>query len=360
MFDTKAFQREEQKKKLIFRYMCKNSIPANADNKVVAGENAKSVYVVTVVEQETTDIEGVYDNFDSAKSHFANLKEWIREFWEDDYEESPEDIRINYDSDTYYEVYNECQCVKIILEIVEKKVENSYNPIIKDMTQLTVRPDAETGVTTALANTANEMKELVKSFNEKMRKQVSDEFDTAVITLNDIVEQEGEENKCVDFFSVDFVFGYDYEAKWMEFVCKQAKVEASVAIEFYRKNADMFIDNDAMEEYVRSLADEYGVDDISSFYKQACKIYKDNPYYDDNVDIVGDSEEEIVKTAKEKRLIDFLMGIESRPSDVEDRTFYIEDEEDAADIMYNRNVILALAKEAGLLSTDEEEDECAA
>ena len=64
---------------------------------------------------------------DINKSHFANLKEWIRECWEDDYEESPEDIRINYDTDTYYEVYNECQCEKIILEIVEKKVENSYN-----------------------------------------------------------------------------------------------------------------------------------------------------------------------------------------------------------------------------------------
>ena len=109
--------------------MYNNSIPANAHNKVVAGENAKSVYVVysTIVEQETTDICGVYDNFDSAKSHFANLKEWIREYWEDDYEESPEDIRINYDADTYYEVYNECESEKIILEIVEKKVENSYN-----------------------------------------------------------------------------------------------------------------------------------------------------------------------------------------------------------------------------------------
>ena len=109
--------------------MCNNSIPANAHNGVVAGENAKSVYVVysTIVEQETTDIWGVYDNFDSAKSHFANLKEWIREYWEDDYEESPEDIRINYDADTYYEVYNECESEKIILEIVEKKVENSYN-----------------------------------------------------------------------------------------------------------------------------------------------------------------------------------------------------------------------------------------
>lgn len=182
------------------------------------------------------------------------------------------------------------------------------------------------------AATANEMKNLVKSFNEKIKEQVRDEFDTAVITLNDIVEQEGEENKCVDFFSIDFDFGCDYEAEWRKFVWEQIKMEPSVAIEFHRRNRDLFINDDAMEEYVRSLADEYGVDDISSFYKQACKIYKDNPYYDDNVDIVGDSEEEIVKTAKEKRLIDFLMGIESRPSDVEDSAFYIEDKEDALNI----------------------------
>ena len=189
-----------------------------------------------------------------------------------------------------------------------------------------------TGSTTALANTANEMKNLVKSFNEKIKEQVREDFDTAVITLDDIVEQEGEVDKCVDFFSIDFDFGCDYEAEWRKFVWEQIKMEPSVAIEFHRGNRDLFINDDAMEEYVRSLADEYSVDDISSFYKQACKIYKDNPYYDDNVDIVGDSEEEIVKTAKEKRLIDFLMGIESRPSDVEDSAFYIEDKEDALNI----------------------------
>ena len=40
MYDLKTSQREEQKMKLI-KTMSKNSIPANAHNKVVAGENAK-------------------------------------------------------------------------------------------------------------------------------------------------------------------------------------------------------------------------------------------------------------------------------------------------------------------------------
>ena len=109
--------------------MIQKGIPANAHNKVVAGENAKSVYVVysTIVEQEITDIEGVYDNLDSAKEHFAYLKEWIRERWEDDYENAPEDIFLNCDTDNYYEVYNDCETEKILLGIVEMKVENSFN-----------------------------------------------------------------------------------------------------------------------------------------------------------------------------------------------------------------------------------------
>ena len=109
--------------------MKNNGIPANAHNKVVAGENAKSVYVVysTIVEQEITDIEGVYDNLDSAKEHFAYLKEWIRERWEDAYENAPEDIYINSDTDDYYEVYNECETEKILLGIVEMEVENIFN-----------------------------------------------------------------------------------------------------------------------------------------------------------------------------------------------------------------------------------------
>ena len=127
-FDCEGFLEGKQKKKLI-RIMCNNSIPANAHNKVVAGENAKSVYVVysTIVEQEITDIEGVYDNLDSAKEHFAYLKEWIRERWEDDYENAPEDIYINSDTDDYYDVYNECEAEKILLGIVEMEVENSFN-----------------------------------------------------------------------------------------------------------------------------------------------------------------------------------------------------------------------------------------
>ena len=99
--------------------MSNNSIPANAHNGVVAGENAKIVYVVysTAVELETTNIWGVYDNLESAKKHFAYLKEWIGEFDEDN-EESQE-------SDYYYEVDDDAGVC--FLEIVEMKVKDSFN-----------------------------------------------------------------------------------------------------------------------------------------------------------------------------------------------------------------------------------------
>ena len=177
-----------------------------------------------------------------------------------------------------------------------------------------------------------EMKKLVEPFNEMMKEQVRKKFNDAVGYLVEQIRCNGQKDKGISLYSTTLEYQSDYLYEWRKFAWEQGKVESTVAIEFYRNNVDMFINYDAMDDYVEELADEYGVDDISSFYKQACKIYKDNPYYDDNVDIVGDSEEEIVKTAKEKRLIELLMGIESRPSDVEDSAFYIEDKEDALNI----------------------------
>ena len=43
------------------------------------------------------------------------------------------------------------------------------------------------GEAAVTATTVEEMKKLVESFNEMMKEQMRDEFDTAVITLNDIV-----------------------------------------------------------------------------------------------------------------------------------------------------------------------------
>ena len=109
----------------------------------------------------------------------------------------------------------------------------------------------------------------------------------------------------------------------------------------------------------------------------------------------------VTTTTTVENLINYLMDIDSRPSWVTKNVFDFEkcgecldivmfgsyhiklhydpnyssmdvasaedgcgygkrDLEYAADIMYRRNKIVALAKEAGLLSTDDEDDECVA
>ena len=138
------------------------------------------------------------------------------------------------------------------------------------------------GEVAVTATTVEEMKKLVESFNEMMKEQMRDEFDTAVITLNDIVEQEGKEDKLVDHFSLGFEFLYDYEEEWRKFALEQGKMEPSIAIEFYRQNGDIFINDEVMEEYIQELADEYGVDD-TAFFTQGVKIYMENPYYDEGL-----------------------------------------------------------------------------
>ena len=145
-----------------------------------------------------------------------------------------------------------------------------------------------TGSTTALADTANEMENLVKSFNEMMKEKVRDKFENTVITLEDVIAEEGEEDKSVYYFSIVFDFGYDYEEEWRKFAWEQGKVDLSVAIEFYRKNAKEFINEDAMSKYVDKLVSDYSdyYDiDHNSFNNTDCKVCMYNPYYDGDEDI---------------------------------------------------------------------------
>ena len=139
-----------------------------------------------------------------------------------------------------------------------------------------------TGSTTALANTANEMKELVKSFNEKMKEQVRKKFNDSVSYLVEQIECEGQEDKGVSLCSTTFDYQSDYLYEWRKFAWEQGNVETSVAIEFYRNNVDMFINYDAMDDYAQELAYEYGVD-IAFFTQGGCRIYMENPYYDEDV-----------------------------------------------------------------------------
>ena len=110
-----------------------------------------------------------------------------------------------------------------------------------------------------------EMKKLVEPFNEMMKEQVRKRFNDAVSYLVEQIECEGQEDKGVSLCSTTFDYQSDYLYEWRKFAWEQGNVETSVAIEFYRNNVDMFINYDAMDDYVEELADEYGVDDVAFF-----------------------------------------------------------------------------------------------
>jgi hypothetical protein len=130
-----------------------------------------------------------------------------------------------------------------------------------------------------------EMKKLVVLFNKTMKEQVREKFIDTVSYLDDIIKQEGQEDKCVSLFSATLEYQSDYLNEWRRFAWEQGEVEPYFAMEFYRKNVDMFINYDAMDDYAQELAYEYGVDDIAFFTQGGCRIYMENPYYDEDVDI---------------------------------------------------------------------------
>jgi hypothetical protein len=136
------------------------------------------------------------------------------------------------------------------------------------MKEIKKSPDAATGSTTA-------MNKLVQSFNEMMKEKVRKDFEGHIAST----EESGIYLEDLDIVSCDFNYGFDYEYKWREFVWEQDKVQPSVAVEFYRDNGDMFIDMDAMYEYVEKLADEYGVG-LDDHCVGQCLIWVENPYYD--------------------------------------------------------------------------------
>ena len=160
---------------------------------------------------------------------------------------------------------------------------------------LNTKNNSVIGEAAVAATTANEMKKLVKSFNEMMKEQVKISFEATIHSLEDIVEEKGEENKGIYYFYSVFDFGYYYDEEWSKFAFENGKVETSVAIDYYRKNRRKFITDRKMSNYVDKLIDEYGVD-IRYFDYRKCKvsIYMDNPYYDEEVDMA----EEIVESVE--------------------------------------------------------------
>lgn len=145
------------------------------------------------------------------------------------------------------------------------------------------------------------MTKLVEQFNEMMKGQVRKKFNDAVNYLEEKIRCVGQKDKGVSLCSTTFDYQSDYLYEWRKFAWEQGNVEASVAIEFYRNNVDMFINYDAVDDYAQELAYEYGVD-IAFFTQGGCRIYMENPYYDKDVSKITKDVSE-AKVATEKQLV---------------------------------------------------------
>ena len=158
---------------------------------------------------------------------------------------------------------------------------------------LNTKNNSVIGEAAVAATTANEMKKLVKSFNEMMKEQVKISFEATIHSLEDIVEEKGEENKGIYYFYSVLDFGYDYDVEWCKFAMEKVKVASSIAFDFYLENKKEFINEDAMREYVETLFDEFSEYydiDKNAFNSNDCDICMFNPYYDDDMRIEGEAE----------------------------------------------------------------------
>lgn len=146
-----------------------------------------------------------------------------------------------------------------------------------------------TGSSTALANTANEMKKLVKSFNEMMKEQVREDFVYKINSLKDEIATYGEENIHKKYFSTNLMrifYDYDYRHKWEVFVQRNHPNNSGYNVaNFYDENKRIFITEKKMVTYIKKLASEYGVETCRY---NGCKIeiMMYNPYYDKEYSIM--------------------------------------------------------------------------
>ena len=126
------------------------------------------------------------------------------------------------------------------------------------------------------ATIANEMKELVESFNEMMKEKAKADFNSTIEIIEDFLIEHGEERGYM--IGERFEYRYDYEDLWQNWVLGKKKVEPFVAIDYYRINRKKFIDEKDMSKYLDELAKEHHVvvEDNDNGERW---IYMKNPYY---------------------------------------------------------------------------------
>lgn len=273
--------------------MCKNGIPANADNKVVAGENAKVM---------TTEIlEGIVR--EAVAGYIDNL---VDATWEgfDEYSRIEEDedgnlwvVDMQFNEGSYGAIWEEiderCSDEGYNIDLYDWSKENDIDidHIIWVMKERIVDDNNEldwfrTGWADYLCvlykshSEIREAKEKVEEFNEWMRDNVREDFESHIEGIAD----SGVYDEDMEDVEGDFEYHFDCESVWCNYAKEQLRMEHYEAMDFYKEHKDEFITIDDMEEYVDELADEFdaGLDDHSCGH---CLIYVKNPYYESIDDV---------------------------------------------------------------------------
>lgn len=269
-------------------------IPANADNKVVAGENAKvmteeilkgfvtevtEIYIDRMVDatwerfDEYTHIE--YDDFGDMWAVTCQFDNGSTErIWED-VEEMCKDE--GYDIN----LYDWCEENDIDLDDI---ITDAADEIVEDDDDLQWFRNGwcdYLGVLYKSHSEIREAKEKIEEFNEWMRDNMRDDFESHIEGIKEC----GVYFEDMDYVEGDFEYNFDCDNVWCNYAKEQLRMEHYEAMDFYKEYEDEFITIDDMYEYVEDLADEFdaGLDDHSCGH---CLIYVKNPYYinPDNVD----------------------------------------------------------------------------
>ena len=270
------------------------SIPANADNKVVAGANAKVMtqeIFEEIVRKSVNDyidavVDATWECFDKEYTHIeedldGNL--WVREaqFTEGSCEAICDNISNICDEEYGIDFYGWCEENDID---IDRMIYGMARCIVEDNDELDWISLSWTSYVDILYKTHSEIreaKENIEEFNEWMRGNVRDDFESHIEGIKEC----GVYFEDMDYVEGDFEYNFDCDNVWCNYAKEQLRMEYYEAMDFYKEYKDEFITIDDMDEYVEDLADEFdaGLDDHSCGH---CLIYVKNPYHinPDNVD----------------------------------------------------------------------------
>ena len=287
----KAFKGRAKEENII--YMSNYSIPANADNKVVAGENAKEMTVEilegivrkTVADYIDSLVDATWAGFDeySRIEKDWNGNQWVvdMQFNEGSYGAIWDDVDEKCREEGYdIDIYDWCEENDIDLD---NMIDEIKEHIVEDNGELDWSRTGWVDYLCVLYKSYSEIreaKEKVEEFNEWMRDNVRENFESHIESIKEF----GVYDEDMEYVDGDFEYHFDCEYVWCNYAQEQLRMEHHDAMDFYKEYKDEFITIDDMEEYVENLADEFdaGLDDHSCGH---CLIYVKNPYYDSIDDV---------------------------------------------------------------------------